>query len=80
MLIATLQAGHVATNDAAPLNCREMPGQRAISSAAHRGADPVEIAGAVVWLASDDASFVMDRRWPSTLESASAGRLSRKVL
>jgi NAD(P)-dependent dehydrogenase (short-subunit alcohol dehydrogenase family) len=24
----------------------------------HRGADPVEIARAVVWLASDDASFV----------------------
>jgi Enoyl-(Acyl carrier protein) reductase len=31
----------------------------AISSAAHRGADPVEIARAVVWLASDDASFVL---------------------
>jgi NAD(P)-dependent dehydrogenase (short-subunit alcohol dehydrogenase family) len=24
----------------------------------HRGADPVEIARAVVWLASDDASFI----------------------
>ena len=31
----------------------------AISSAAHRGADPVGIARAVVWLASDDASFVL---------------------
>lgn len=28
MLIASFQAGHVATNDAAPLNCREMPGQK----------------------------------------------------
>jgi NAD(P)-dependent dehydrogenase (short-subunit alcohol dehydrogenase family) len=73
MLIATFQAGHVATNDAAPLNCREMPGQRAISSAAHRGADPVEIARAVVWLGSDDASFVLGQ----TL--AIDARVSRRV-
>lgn len=34
----------------------------------HRGAHPAEIARAVVWLASDDASFVIDRRWPSTVK------------
>jgi 2-hydroxycyclohexanecarboxyl-CoA dehydrogenase len=55
---STLTDFHVKRTQAAGKSVEELKGQRQDTSLLGRWADPVEIAYPILWLASDEASFI----------------------